>query len=125
MVKELGTSIPGFKIPEPMVKQHELSLHYVRWRYILKNCADKKDIKLIKEILMSVGLDDSIAKRLTIFFEKASDRIHGALKNLTVAEVKKGLIANGMKAKDIINSALTIFAVPKKKQEQLMVELIK
>lgn len=46
------------------------------------------------------------------------------MKKLTVTEVEKGLVKNGVEDVNLINTALTIFAVRRGKEEELRSELI-
>ena len=79
MIQELKKINPKFAVPESIFKVHELSLHYVRWRYIL-HFSTYQDIAELREFLAKhypTINNEAIAKNLALFYERASDKIHG------------------------------------------------
>ena len=76
MVKHLEDNCPGFVIPEVYVEAYELSVHYVRFRYILFTSNDTTVVKLKNYLHDRRISDDLIARCAAKFYEKASGKVY-------------------------------------------------
>ena len=124
MIQEVKKIDPEFAIPESMKNAHELSIHYVRWQYILY-FSTHPDIEELREFLAKYYPtinNEAIAKTLAMFYEKASDKIHGAMADLNEAEIEEGLIANGFQDRDMIAAVKALLFIPKGRKDELPIK---
>lgn len=96
MIKLINEKDENFRLSESMAKNHHITMHYLRWRYILE-FSQHRDVKKLKSHLTlkepEITLDE-IAKSISTFFDRTSAKMHSTLNDLTVAEVEHGLREN-------------------------------
>ena len=122
IVEYLRTSCPEFMMPESITEIYESSLiHYVRFRYILQNSTDKVVVK-IREYLNKKGMsDDLICRCVAKFYKETFGRAHNILKDVSLDEIERGLMANGIQSIDMIEVAVAIFAMMTGQEKELKI----
>jgi hypothetical protein len=119
MIKDIQETDPEFAIPSSMMKSHELSIHYVSMRYILKNSQDT-DVIEFKNYCYSKNLnDDFIARVSGIFYSKSSNVTHNIVAKLSLKDIEVGLGEHGITDINTVIIVKALFAIRRGKKHEL------
>ena len=119
MIQDIKRTDPTFSIPSSIAEDHDLSIHYVAMRYILKNSSEKKVVDFKKYLYNKDLEDDTIARIAGIFYKRASSVTHNVLGTLSLSEIEMALKLNGIEDASTVTVVKTLYAVKRDRTNEL------